>query len=99
MNDIKYKENVKPEELFEMACTGNIPAIHKYKEDGRDLNVRYSSFGEEHSLIMGAFRNREYRTVEWLLSAGCTLTDKEQKEINEKYYETYLIGEMQTIKK
>lgn len=96
---ISEKVDFEPGELFGMACSGNISMLRECKEKGCDLDVRYSSFGEEHSLIMGAFRNEEYRTAEWLLTVGCTLTDREQSEINKMYQKDFLIGKMQTVKK
>ena len=73
MTDIK--------ELWEYACSGNIEELKKYYDDGGSINNRYFKFGEGHSLIMGAFRNNQLDTVEYLISAGEEVTKKEYDEI------------------
>lgn len=73
------------EQVFSYACSGNLSAIIEYYLQGGDLNVTYNKFGEEHSLIMGAFRNRQYDVVIWLKRHGCVLTSNEQREINNEY--------------
>ena len=74
------------EQLFGLACSGNIKALKEYCDGDGDLkNVTYERFGKEHSLIMGAFRNQQYDTVRWLRNHGCRLTDEEQDEINMEY--------------
>lgn len=59
--------------------------------------MAYEKFWEEHSLIMGAFRNRQWDTVRWLLGCGARLTPAEQEEINGRYQKMRLIAEMQKI--
>ena len=61
MTDIK--------ELWEYACNGNIEGLKKYYDDGGSINNRYFKFGEGHSLIMGAFRNNQFDTVEYFIGA------------------------------
>lgn len=75
-------EKLSTEELFGLACSGSIQVLEEYYKEGGDLNVTYSSFGSEHSLIMGAFRNQEYGTARRLKSLGCKLTKEEQHEID-----------------
>ena len=70
------------EQLFGLACSGNIKALEDYWNGEGDLNVTYQKFGKEHSLIMGAFRNQQYDMVRWLKNHGCRLTHEEQDEIN-----------------
>lgn len=74
------------EQLFGLACSGNIKALEDYWNGEGDLNVTYERFGKEHSLIMGAFRNQQYDTARWLRNHGCRLTEEEQDEINMEYY-------------
>ena len=74
------------EQLFGLACSGNIKALEDYWNGEGDLNVTYERFGKKHSLIMGAFRNQQYDTANWLRNHGCRLTDEEQEEINLEYY-------------
>lgn len=75
------------EQLFGLACSGNIETLEEYWNGEGDLNITYSKFGKEHSLIMGAFRNQQYDTVRFLQKHGCRLTEEEQDEINQKYLE------------
>lgn len=74
------------EQLFGLACSGNIKALEDYWNGEGSLNVTYERFGKKHSLIMGAFRNQQYDTANWLRNHGCRLTDEEQEEINLEYY-------------
>ena len=73
------------EQLFGLACSGNIKALEDYWNGEGDLNVAYERFGKEHSLIMGAFRNQQYDTARWLRNHGCRLTEEEQDEINMEF--------------
>lgn len=74
------------EQLFGLACSGNIKALEDYWNGEGRLNVTYERFEKKHSLIMGAFRNQQYDTANWLRNHGCRLTDEEQEEINLEYY-------------
>lgn len=83
-------ENI--EKLFTAACAGDIPTLKEhYNADGKK-NLRYEKFGEENSLIMGAFRNNQWKTLDYLLSVGETITKKEREAlINERKHIDYLI--------
>ena len=67
--------------LWEDACCGNVEELKRYYETGGSVNNRYFKFGDEHSLIMGAFRNNQFETVEYLMSVGEEITPKEYEEI------------------
>ena len=67
--------------LWEYACSGNIEELKKYYDNGGSVNNRYIKFGEGHSLIMGAFRNNQIDTVEYLMSVGEEISPKEYDEI------------------
>lgn len=67
--------------LWEYACSGNIEELKKYYDNGGSINNRYFKFGEGHSLIMGAFRNNQFDTVEYLMSVGEELSNKEYMDI------------------
>ena len=70
------------EKLWEAACSGNIMELKNYYENGEGiLNIRYEKFGNFHSLIMGAFRNSQFETVEYLLSVGESITYEERKKV------------------
>ena len=70
------------EKLWEAACSGDIEILKEYYEKGEGiLDVRYEKFRTNHSLIMGAFRNSQFETVEYLLSVGESITYEERKEV------------------
>lgn len=75
-------ENVRIEMLWEYACCGDIDSLRIYYENGGETNRRYFAFGGEHSLIMGAYRNNQFETVEYMLSVGETVTQIEKNEFN-----------------
>lgn len=80
--------------LWEYACSGNTEELKKYYDDGGSINNRYIRFGESHSLIMGAFRNNHYDTVEYLMSVGETLSKKEYSEIKNELRKQELMNEL-----
>lgn len=84
-------------ELFGMACTGDIRELEEYWNDNGNLNIKYEKFGQCHSLVMGAYRNKQYDTVNWLLEHGTKLNEHEQEEVNDKYYRLVMLEKMQTI--
>ena len=67
--------------LWEYACSGNIEKLKEHYDNGGSINNRYIKFGEGHSLIMGAFRNNQFDTVEYLMSVGEEISPKEHEEI------------------
>ena len=67
--------------LWEYACSGNIEKLKEHYDNDGSVNNRYIKFGEGHSLIMGAFRNNQFDTVEYLMSVGEEITPKEYEEI------------------
>ena len=74
--------NISIERLWTFACSGNIEALKAHYNKYPDkTNIRYNRFNTEHSLIMGAFRNNQLETVEYLMSVGETVTEKEKEEI------------------
>ena len=70
-------------ELWHYACNGNIKKLKRYYKSGGTKNLRYRAFRSEHSLIAGAFRNKQYDTVKFLVSVGETITEAEKPEIQE----------------
>lgn len=70
------------EKLWEAACSGDIDTLKQYyRRESQVINVRYIKFGKEHSLIMGAFRNNQFETVDYLVSVGETVTVEEKEEM------------------
>lgn len=78
---MKDKSLTDINKLWEYACNGNVEKLKEYYTSGGSVNNRYSKFGEGHSLIMGAFRNNQFETVEYLMSEGERLSPKETAEI------------------
>lgn len=68
--------------LWAMACNGQIGRLKKYYENGGKAGCRYNRLGMTHSLISGAWRNRQYDTVKYLLQVGETIEPHEAKEID-----------------
>ena len=64
--------------LWAWACSGNTEKLQEYYNNGGKTNLRYTAFGEQHSLIAGAWRNGQTTTVKYLLSIGETLTESEK---------------------
>lgn len=80
------------EKLWSYACSGDIEALKKYyNEEQGEINKRYDKFGHLNSLIMGAFRNNQFDTVEYLLDKGETVTQDERKAILNKLREIELM--------
>ena len=79
------------EKLWGCACNGNNKELKKYFESGGVKNQRYHAFQKYHSLIAGAYRNRQYETVKYLLSIGETITEKECGEI-QNFIDIYMKG-------
>lgn len=69
------------EKLFMAACAGDMPTLKEYYSANGKKNLRYKKFGKENSLIMGAFRNNQWKTLDYLLSVGETITEKERKAL------------------
>ena len=67
--------------LWEYACNGDIEKLKKYYSEHNEINRRYCRFNKEHSLIMGALRNNQFETVEYLISVRETITNEEKEQI------------------
>ena len=67
--------------LWGYACNGDIEKLKKYYSEHNEINRRYCRFNKEHSLIMGALRNNQFETVEYLINVGETITDEEKEQI------------------
>lgn len=70
-------EHTSIDELWSWACSGENEKLKEYYDNGGSINNRYFKFGDSHSLIMGAFRNNRFDTVEYLMSVGEEITPKE----------------------
>ena len=76
----------KPEEtvtaLWTMACNGQIGWLKEYYTNGGKTGCRFRNIRMTHSLIAGAWRNRQYDTVKYLLQARETIEPYETEEID-----------------
>lgn len=70
------------EKLWEAACSGDVDTLKQYyRRESQVINARYLKFGKEHSLVMGAFRNNQFETVDYLVNVGETMTEEEKEEM------------------
>lgn len=74
----------RAEQLFGYACSGNTEKLKEYYESGGAIGNYIERFGRKHSLIMGAFRNDQFDTAEYLFEVGEKPTPKEQEEIRKQ---------------
>lgn len=70
------------QDLWAYACNGDIENLKRYYDEGGSVDNRYFRFGTAHSLIMGAFRNNQFETVDYLISVGESITPQERKELS-----------------
>lgn len=69
------------EKLFSYACSGDIEKLKEYYQSEEAVTGRtFRQFGKEHSLVMGAFRNDQFETVEFLLEMGKRLLLKKKSK-------------------
>lgn len=70
-----------PEQIFYAACNGDLPALRAHYEHGGARGIRINRFGETHSPIAAAVRNRQTATVYYLIAQGETSEQHERPEI------------------
>lgn len=71
------------DDLWTYACGGEIDKLKEYYDNGGKPNRKYHRFDHDHSLIMGALRNAEYETVDFLKQNGETISPEEEYEFKE----------------
>lgn len=71
------------DELWTAVCSNDKETVRAYFENGGERNLRYSAFGEQHSFVMGAYRNGFMDMCELLIGYGETVTDEEREELME----------------
>lgn len=89
------------EELWTAVCSGDLPAVTEYFENGGEVNNRYFRFDEDHSLIMGAVRNGQVEMVRLLRSYGEEIAPYEEAEYQSKMAtlrQEYYTPEIQRLK-
>lgn len=91
---LKESESIRDSALelaWDAACRGKIDRLKMLYDKGFKPNQRYKAFNRVHSLIMGALRNGEFDTVDFLKSQGETIRKDEvaeyKKVMAEKVYE------------
>ena len=71
------------EKLWEAACSGDLETLKKYYDNGGEPNQRYYRFNTHHSLIAGAYRNKQMEVVRYLYEVGERPEDHEKEEVNQ----------------
>lgn len=84
--------------LFGAACMGDTETLKTYYKNGGKPNLRYIAFGEMHSLLQGAYNNRQWDTVEFLLKSGETLTEAENAAMTNEYMRIKYMEKIVTAK-
>lgn len=69
--------NYSIEELWSYVCDGDNRALLNYYKNGGQPNRRFNAGMRVNSLLMGAYRNRNWSTVKLLKKYGETLTQEE----------------------
>ena len=80
---VKSSEELAPDYLWNAVCSGDITTIKEYYRSGGKVNLKYPRFGTDHSLIMGAVRNKEFEAANLLADYGENISHKEAKELYE----------------
>ena len=97
LNELNRQEDKIIYILWSAACSGEIDILKAYYENGGKVGREYFKFGIAHSLIAGALRNRNYETVDYLLSVGETVSgESEQKEMT-TYYKNKLVNAAENL--
>lgn len=71
--------------IWKATCSGDIETLEKLSEHWEGQNMVHLGFGNKHSLIMGALRNKEHKTVKYLISKGENILPHETKELLEEF--------------
>lgn len=83
--------------LWSAACSGEIDILKAYYENGGKVGREYFKFGIAHSLIAGALRNRNYETVDYLLSVGETVSGESERREMTAYYNQKLVDAAENL--
>ena len=89
--EFNTRETNITDELWHAVCNDDIEAVRKYYESGGEKNRRTYRFNREHSLIMGAYRNKNWDMVKFLIDNGETVTDEEKEELLEPLRQLELV--------
>lgn len=73
--------------IWQAVCSGDIDTLDSLKEHWENKNITHLAFGIEHSLIMGALRNKEYLTVIYLVKHAETILSYEADELLKEFAE------------
>lgn len=74
-------KNNMNDQIWTAVCSGDIRTLDILKKHWENKNITHLAFGIEHSLIMGALRNKEYSTVIYLKKHGETVLPYETGEL------------------
>ena len=73
--------------IWQAVCSGDIDTLDNLKEHWENKHITHLAFGIEHSLIMGALRNRNWQTVSYLIKNGESILPHEINELLQDFRE------------
>lgn len=82
LTEKQFKAEV-PEYVWSAVCSArpsDYAKVEKYLSIDENKNKTYSRFGREHSLIMGAARNNNWKMVKFLIGKGLDVLPDEKEE-------------------
>lgn len=80
------KNNIN-DKIWQAVCSGDIITLETLYEYWQNKHITHLAFGIEHSLIMGALRNKEYATVNYLIKRGEIILSYETEELLQEFAE------------
>lgn len=73
--------------IWQAVCSEDIDTLDNLKEHWENKHITHLAFGIEHSLIMGALRNRNWQTVSYLIKNGESILPHEINELIQDFRE------------
>lgn len=73
--------------IWSAVCSGDIFTLEETIKEWQGKNITHLAFGIEHSLIMGALRNKEFQTVCYLIKNGENVLPHETEELLQYFKE------------
>lgn len=97
LDELNRQEEIIIYILWSAACSGEIDILKAYYENGGKVGREYFKFGIAHSLIAGALRNKNYETVDYLLSVGETVSGESERREMTAYYDYKLVNAAENL--
>ena len=80
VEESNFTDTTIPEYLWTAVCGGDLDYVKKFPRETLK-KARYTRFGSEHSLIIGAIRNSDYSVAKYLYLIGVRQLESERDEI------------------